>query len=118
MSDVNQKTSRQTELNNYKIPGMRTPRNRQEAEKPKEGRKTMKRLFMYFTDEKYMLLDFYCPYLWLLSAPYMHRHFRVRQLTGFRRELLKSFFQFLFPCWFYMEFIAFVPYFRVFSVQN
>ncbi|MDD6571669.1 MAG: ABC transporter ATP-binding protein, partial [Thermoflexaceae bacterium] len=56
MSDVNQKTSRQTELNNYKIPGMRTPRNRQEAEKPKEGRKTMKRLFMYFTDEKYMLL--------------------------------------------------------------
>ena len=56
MSDVNQKTSRQTELNNYKIPGMRTPRNRQETEKPKEGRKTAKRLFMYFTGEKYMLL--------------------------------------------------------------
>ena len=56
MSNENQKTSRQAELNNYRIPGMRAPRNRQETEKPKEGRKTMKRLFCYFADEKYMLV--------------------------------------------------------------
>lgn len=39
-------------LSNYKIPGMRGPRNRQEVEKPKEGRKTLKRLVIYFMNEK------------------------------------------------------------------
>lgn len=46
----------QVQLNNYKIPGMRGPRDRQEVEKPKEGRKTMRRLLMYFSLEKYMLM--------------------------------------------------------------
>ena len=39
---------KQTQLNNYKIPGMRGPRNRQQVEKPKEGGKTMRRLIRYF----------------------------------------------------------------------
>lgn len=48
--------SKQTELNNYKIPGMRTPRNRQEAEKPREGKKTLLRLLQYFAAEKNMII--------------------------------------------------------------
>lgn len=47
--------SKQTQLNNYKIPGMRGPRNNREVEKPKEGKKTMLRLLRYFSSEKYML---------------------------------------------------------------
>lgn len=45
-----------TSLNNYKIPGMHGPRDRQSAEKPKEGRKTLKRLAYYFSDEKKNIL--------------------------------------------------------------
>lgn len=39
-------------LSNYKIPGTRTPRNRQGYEKPVDGKKTFKRLLFYFADEK------------------------------------------------------------------
>lgn len=39
------------QLNQYKIPGMRGPRNRQQAEKPKDGKGTLKRLIRYFTGE-------------------------------------------------------------------
>ena len=41
---------------NYKIPGMRGPRNRQTVEKPKNGKKTIGRLLQYFSDEKKKLL--------------------------------------------------------------
>lgn len=48
--------NRQTELNNYKIPGMRGPRNAvRGVEKAKDGSKTLKRLLMYFSSEKRML---------------------------------------------------------------
>lgn len=47
--------SKQTQLSQYKIPGMRGPRNRQEVEKPKEGKKTLQRLLYYFSSERYML---------------------------------------------------------------
>lgn len=40
------------QLNQYKIPGMRGPRNRQQAEKPKDGKGTLKRLIRYFTGER------------------------------------------------------------------
>lgn len=43
------------EANNYRIPGMRGPRNRQTVEKPKDGKGTIKRLVIYFTDEKKIL---------------------------------------------------------------
>ncbi len=43
-------------VSNYKIPGMRGPRNRQAVEKPKEGRRTIGRLMKYFSDEKKKLL--------------------------------------------------------------
>lgn len=47
----------QVQLNNYKIPGMRGPRNRgREVEKPKEGRKTLKRLLTYFGKELKMMI--------------------------------------------------------------
>ena len=47
----------QVQLNNYKIPGMRGPRNRErEVEKPKEGRKTLKRLLTYFGKELKMMI--------------------------------------------------------------
>lgn len=38
-------------MSNYKIPGMRGPRNGQ-VEKPKDGSKTLRRLVGYFADEK------------------------------------------------------------------
>ena len=42
-------------LSNYKVPGMRGPRSNK-VEKPVEGRKTMKRLVGYFTDERKIVL--------------------------------------------------------------
>ena len=47
---------KQVQLNNYKVPGMRGPRNRQEVEKAKDGKKTLVKLLRYFTAEKYMLV--------------------------------------------------------------
>ncbi|HKM34201.1 MAG TPA: ABC transporter ATP-binding protein [Lachnospiraceae bacterium] len=41
--------------NNYRIPGMRSPRNRQAVEKPIDGKKTISRLVVYFTSEKKLL---------------------------------------------------------------
>ncbi|MBQ9141977.1 MAG: ABC transporter ATP-binding protein [Lachnospiraceae bacterium] len=42
-------------MSNYKVPGMRGPRDRQEVQKAKDGRKTLGKLLKYFTAEKYML---------------------------------------------------------------
>lgn len=42
-------------LSNYKVPGMRGPRSNK-VEKPVEGRKTMRRLMGYFTDERKTVL--------------------------------------------------------------
>lgn len=47
---------KQVGINNYKVPGMRGPRDRQEVQKAKDGRKTLGKLLRYFTAEKYMLL--------------------------------------------------------------
>lgn len=52
-------SNKQTQLNNYKIPGMRGSRNRQEVEKPKEGKKTLQRLLRYFAAERYMLITLF-----------------------------------------------------------
>lgn len=41
---------------NFKMPGMRGPRSRQQVEKPKNGKKTIIRLCKYFSSEKLMLL--------------------------------------------------------------
>lgn len=48
----NQKAS----MSNYKIPGMRAGRDRQGGEKPKDGKKTLKRLITYFASEKAIVL--------------------------------------------------------------
>ena len=42
-------------MSNYKVPGMRGPRNRQ-TEKPKDGKKTLRRLVRYFADERRIVL--------------------------------------------------------------
>lgn len=42
-------------MSNYKVPGMRGPRNRQ-TEKPKDGKKTLRRLVGYFADERKIVL--------------------------------------------------------------
>lgn len=42
-------------MSNYKVPGMRGPRNRQ-TEKPKDGKKTLRRLVRYFADERKIVL--------------------------------------------------------------
>ena len=42
-------------LSNYKVPGMRGPRN-SKTEKPVEGRKTLHRLVRYFADERKIVL--------------------------------------------------------------
>lgn len=44
-------------MNNYKIPGMRGPRNRQAVEKPKDGKKTIKRLIQYFRAERRLIYE-------------------------------------------------------------
>ncbi len=41
---------------NFKMPGMKSPRSRQQVEKPKNGKKTMIRLCKYFSSEKLMVL--------------------------------------------------------------
>lgn len=46
---------KQVEMSNYKVPGMRSSRDRQEVQKAKDSRKTMGKLLKYFTTEKYML---------------------------------------------------------------
>lgn len=46
---------KEVQLNNYKVPGMRGPRNTGEVEKAKDGRKTLGKLLAYFASEKYML---------------------------------------------------------------
>ena len=46
---------KQVQMSNYKVPGMRGPRDRQEVQKAKDGRKTLGKLLKYFTAEKYML---------------------------------------------------------------
>lgn len=42
-------------MSNYKVPGMRGPRNGQ-TEKPKDGKKTLQRLIGYFADERNIIL--------------------------------------------------------------
>lgn len=42
---------------NYRLPGMKGPRNRQEVEKPQDGKKTLKRLVTYFSREKMLLAE-------------------------------------------------------------
>ena len=39
-------------MSQYKVPGMRGPRDRQQKEKPKDGKGTIKRLLVYFEKEK------------------------------------------------------------------
>ncbi len=43
-------------MSNYRLPGMRGPRNRQEVEKPIEGKKTILRLVGYFSSERNVVL--------------------------------------------------------------
>lgn len=43
-------------MSNYRVPGMRAPRDRQGGEKPKEGGKTLRRLAGYFTEDKKRLV--------------------------------------------------------------
>ena len=47
---------KQVEMSNYKVPGMRGPRDRQEVQKAKDGKKTLGKLLKYFAAEKYMLI--------------------------------------------------------------
>lgn len=42
-------------MSNYKVPGMRGPRN-QQVEKPKEGKKTLRRLVGYFAGERKVVI--------------------------------------------------------------
>lgn len=53
MAQSEQKT---VNINQYKLPGMRTPRNRLAPEKPVDGKKTVKRLVKYFASEKYTVI--------------------------------------------------------------
>lgn len=45
---------------NYKIPGARGPRNRQEVEKPQDGLKTLKRLLSYFVRARKKVVILLC----------------------------------------------------------
>lgn len=49
------------QMNNYRIPGMRGPRNRQQAEKPKDGKKTLRRLVHYFQEKSGSCAAFWLP---------------------------------------------------------
>lgn len=53
----NNNSGKQTQLNNYKIPGMRGPRNRGgEVEKPQDAKKTIGRLCRYFSKELHTMI--------------------------------------------------------------
>lgn len=53
----NNNSGKQTQLNNYKIPGMRGPRNRGgEVEKPQDAKKTIGRLCRYFSKELHTMV--------------------------------------------------------------
>lgn len=47
--------NKEQSINNYKLPGVRGPRN-QQVEKPREGKKTIVRLLGYFSQEKKVVL--------------------------------------------------------------
>lgn len=47
--------SKEVPVNQLRMPGQRGPRMNQVVEKPKEGKKTIARLFRYFADEKIMI---------------------------------------------------------------
>lgn len=47
--------SKEVPVNQLRMPGQRGPRMNQVVEKPKEGKKTIARLFKYFADEKNMI---------------------------------------------------------------
>lgn len=47
--------SKEAPVSNLRMPGQRGPRGYQVVEKPQEGKKTLARLFKYFSDEKLMI---------------------------------------------------------------
>lgn len=47
--------SKETPMNQMRFPGQRGPRGYQVVEKPQESKKTLRRLFTYFTEEKLMI---------------------------------------------------------------
>lgn len=49
--------SKEVPVNSLRIPGQRGPRMSQVVEKPKEGKKTIARLFRYFADKKVMIFQ-------------------------------------------------------------
>ena len=59
------------DLNNYKLPGTRGPRNRQAVEKAKDRKGTLRRLVLYFSQEKKSLLALMgCVVVTVIAAVY------------------------------------------------
>ena len=59
------------DLNNYKIPGARVPRNRQAVEKANDRKGTLRRLVLYFSQEKKRLLALMgCVVVTVIAAVY------------------------------------------------
>lgn len=59
------------DLNNYKLPGTRGPRNRQAVEKAKDRKGTLRRLVLYFSHEKKRLLALMsCVLVTVIAAVY------------------------------------------------
>ncbi len=67
-------TEAKQDLNNYKLPGTRGPRNRQAAEKAKDQKGTAQRLLIYFSHEKRRLLALLsCVVMTVIAAVYTPR---------------------------------------------
>ncbi len=64
---------REQSMSNYKLPGMRGPRNRQ-VEKPQEGFKTLRRLVLYFAGERRVVLFlFFVVFVVVIASVYAPR---------------------------------------------
>ena len=64
-------TREQPNLNNYKIPGARGPRNRQTVEKAKDRKNTLRKLIKYFSAEKKRLAAlFSCVVMTVIASVY------------------------------------------------
>lgn len=67
-------TREQPNLNNYKIPGARGPRNRQTVEKAKDRKNTLRKLIKYFSAEKKRLAAlFSCVVMTVIASVYTPR---------------------------------------------
>lgn len=80
-------------VQNYKMPGARGPRNRQEVEKPQDGLKTLKRLLSYFVSARKKVVILLCAVVAVVICSIMAPNLQskaIDKLTAGEFEVLTS----------------------------